>query len=408
MWWNGCNKIICPLKFRFLSKGFGLWQVDAYTLMKGYFDNGTANSGKMAKETKRYIPQINSAAYGLLITLHRRTQNVKDFMRKQELIDATDASGLSHASIAPEKGKGKTGLGLSKREYYCGWNCMTTLIHKRLVIKYSNPAKYKLTVQGRDVADECIMRSGLSTNDEMDLAQPHAHPRSKAYSSAGSSRAQTCMVKLTSYPMMKWILHSHMPFKIQGRFFSRTFWSTNLYGGIDLEESRVKKFRSCSDGYTLTPRPSSSSHALKACSSSLASGGTINAPRLPPLTFEEKFEEVYQVIMILDDSRTPVSYSRDPGKKIENISSRYEIKIEVRRLPVGDSIWIARHKYLGTEYVLDFIVERKTVDDMRSSIKDGRYRDQKLRLQRSGLKKLMYILEGDPNQSEAAESIKTA
>ncbi|KAG2243995.1 hypothetical protein Bca52824_094165 [Brassica carinata] len=216
------------------------------------------------------------------------------------------------------------------------------------------------------------------------------------------------LVKLTSYPMMKWILHSHMPFKIQGRFFSRTFWSTNLYGGIDLEESRVKKFRSCSDGYTLTPRPSSSSHALKACSSSLASGGTINAPRLPPLTFEEKFEEVYQVIMILDDSRTPVSYSRDPGKKIENISSRYEIKIEVRRLPVGDSIWIARHKYLGTEYVLDFIVERKTVDDMRSSIKDGRYRDQKLRLQRSGLKKLMYILEGDPNQSEAAESIKTA
>lgn len=36
----------------------------------------------------------------------------------------------------------------------------------------------------------------------------------------------------------------------------------------------------------------------------LASGGTdgtINAPRLPPLTFGEKFEEVYQVIMILDD-----------------------------------------------------------------------------------------------------------
>lgn len=96
---------------------------------------------------------------------------MKDFMRKQDLIDATDASGLSHASIAyesqtcshslilysntnvsltlyhscgwfrPEKGKGKMGLGLSKREYYSGWSCMTTLIHKGLVIKYSNPAK---------------------------------------------------------------------------------------------------------------------------------------------------------------------------------------------------------------------------------------------------------------------------
>ncbi|KAJ4914337.1 XPF-type/helicase protein [Raphanus sativus] len=136
----------------------------------------------------------------------------------------------------------------------------------------------------------------------------------------------------------------------------------------------------------------------------LASGGTINAPRLPPLTFGEKFEEVYQVIMILDDREQFATN----GKKIENICSRYEIKIEVRRLPVGDCIWIARHKYLGTEYVLDFIVERKSVDDMRSSIIDGRYRDQKLRLQRSGLRKLMYILEGDPNQSEAAEIIKTA
>lgn len=49
-------------------------------------------------------------------------------------------------------------------------------------------------------------------------------------------------------------------------------------------------------------------------------------------------------------------------------------------LPVGDGIWIARHKYDGSEYVLDFIVERKKVDDLRLSIRDNRYRDQKLRL----------------------------
>jgi hypothetical protein len=53
---------------------------------------------------------------------------------------------------------------------------------------------------------------------------------------------------------------------------------------------------------------------------------------------------------------------------------------QVRRLPVGDGIWIACHKYLLSEYVLDFIVERKKVDDLRSSIRDNRYRDQKLRL----------------------------
>lgn len=54
--------------------------------------------------------------------------------------------------------------------------------------------------------------------------------------------------------------------------------------------------------------------------------------------------------------------------------------LQVRRLPIGDGIWIARHKHLSNEYVLDFIVERKKVDDLRSSIRDNRYRDQKLRL----------------------------
>lgn len=57
-----------------------------------------------------------------------------------------------------------------------------------------------------------------------------------------------------------------------------------------------------------------------------------------------------------------------------------KILLQVRRLPVGDAIWIAHHKYLDNEYVLDFIVERKKVDDLRSSIRDNRYKDQKLKL----------------------------
>lgn len=77
-------------------------------------------------------------------------------------------------------------------------------------------------------------------------------------------------------------------------------------------------------------------------------------------------------------------------------------------MPVGDAIWIACHKQLSTEYVLDFIVERKNVDDLRGSIRDNRYRDQKLRLQRTGIKKIMYVVEGDPNACEGADSIKTA
>ncbi|KAL9812575.1 putative ERCC4 domain, restriction endonuclease type II [Arabidopsis thaliana] len=373
-------------------KGFGKYMVK---LMQGYFVTGAASSeqdalpgnraGKKAKGTEPYRPQRNSAPYALLITLHRESANGKKFMRKQELMDAADASGLSHVSIAPEKGKGKAGVGTSKREWYSGWSCMSKLIEKGLVVKFSNPAKYMLTVEGRNVADDCIVRSGLSnsvdilSDDEVDPAQqakrtpnqnstssftvreeqPYADVRSRGQSSisAGhSSRAQECQV--------------------------------------DLEGSRAEKFRSSN------PCSSSISHALNACSSSLfflvtklASDGTegvATIPRLPPLRFGEAFEEVYDVILILDDRE------------------QFATKGFVRRLPVGDCIWLARHKYQQDEYVLDFIVERKNVDDMRSSIMDNRYKDQKLRLQRSGIKKLIYILEGDPNQSNTAESIKTA
>jgi hypothetical protein len=131
---------------------------------------------------------------------------------------------------------------------------------------------------------------------------------------------------------------------------------------------------------------------------------------------------------------------------------------------------------LRHEYVLDFIVERKRVDDLWSSIKDNRYKQQKLRLQvsfrshyfeyllcsimlirdasslcffysipillfliscrrllqsvsttmfwiifsasflliselrlqRCGVKRLVYLIEGDPNLTDVSESLKTA
>lgn len=133
--------------------------------------------------------------------------------------------------------------------------------------------------------------------------------------------------------------------------------------------------------------------------------GDMSALAMPPHMLGDKFEELYDVILILDDRE---KFGSRKGKVVDMIRSQFNILVEVRRLPVGDGIWIARHRESCTEYVLDFIVERKEVDDLSSSIRDNRYRDQKLRLQRCGLQKLIYLVEGDLNTLEAAESIKTA
>ncbi|OAO90571.1 hypothetical protein AXX17_AT5G37270 [Arabidopsis thaliana] len=87
-----------------------------------------------------------------------------------------------------------------------GWSCMSTLVHKGLVVKSRNPAKYRLTVDGGNVAYECIVRSGLLnpvnilSDDEMDPAQQAKKPRNQNSTSSftmreePSSRAQACMI----------------------------------------------------------------------------------------------------------------------------------------------------------------------------------------------------------------------
>lgn len=52
-------------------------------------------------------------------------------------------------------------------------------------------------------------------------------------------------------------------------------------------------------------------------------------------------------------------------------------KLEVRKLKVGDFAWVSRNSK-GQEVLLPYIVERKRLDDLASSIKDGRFHEQKV------------------------------
>ncbi|XP_058087766.1 crossover junction endonuclease MUS81 isoform X2 [Magnolia sinica] len=475
-------------------KGVGNWTL---RLMQGFFhmhseasgSKELAPKGKKAKGPKRYLPQKNSVAYALLIALYRGTANGDGFMRKQELIDAAEASGLSRGPIVPEKGKGKAGqFGSSPREWYSGWSCMKTLVTKGLIVKSSCPAKYMLTQEGQEAARECLLRSGLVDSIEhsttangllsfvtsqtaSDLGSVHQNSVNKE---AALPSINLCsQKKSTDIPAEFLERLSNMGYskeQIHLAFAkvlkdSQTKESSSLWFAIlfHLRLNLVESLHSDSEQNTgkecpvlpttrisadigqvdvategndrITFTSGGAQHGLEslrrthsalgslnlhACTSSdypmqksLDSNGpetNMCALAMPPLRFGEKFEDVYDVILILDDREKFAKNNRGSRsrKVIENTCIEFKIEAEVRRLPVGDGIWIARHKHLDNEYVLDFIVERKEVDDLGSSIRDSRYRDQKLRLLRCGLQKLIYLVEGDPNSCEAAESIKTA
>jgi ERCC4-type nuclease len=72
-----------------------------------------------------------------------------------------------------------------------------------------------------------------------------------------------------------------------------------------------------------------------------------------------------------------------------------DIKIETLCLPIGD-VLIFNEETKET----DLIIERKSINDLLASIKDGRYEEQSYRL--NGLKKhnhnIIYLIEGDINK----------
>lgn len=90
----------------------------------------------------------------------------------------------------------------------------------------------------------------------------------------------------------------------------------------------------------------------------------------------------YEIILLIDVRE--VKNKRDEDVLRKELSQK-GVTIEVRNLNLGDMLWIARSKSPGLwgeerECVLDYVVERKRLDDLCVSIRDGRYDEQKVSL----------------------------
>ncbi|CAN0863564.1 Crossover junction endonuclease MUS81 [Linum grandiflorum] len=351
-------------------KGIGNWMLKQ---MQRFFKDASVSpepedltvKGMRGKAKKRYVPQKNSCAYALLITLYRGTSNGKEFMRKQELIDAAEVSELSQKPIAPEKGKGKKShFGSSSREWYSGWSCMKTLVLKGLVVKSSSPAKYMLTQEGEDVAKECLARSRMpdpvetfagaedSSNmdinyiadDESDQLQP-TPPEVTVRSEDLSGQERSLDVPPQSLERFLHMGYSKEQVfdafievsKTSGDKDISALWPAvlchlreeQIYGlrsetqtsqnDCQLESTTVfphGQVRPCGSqssqmGTTwdhtnrLNACPTTSSINLRGCSPNLSNldvpRPNMSVLRMPPLGVGERFEDAYEVLLVLDD-----------------------------------------------------------------------------------------------------------
>lgn len=86
----------------------------------------------------------------------------------------------------------------------------------------------------------------------------------------------------------------------------------------------------------------------------------------------------YDIVMILDNREIKMKSNREYFQ--EQLAKR-EVLVTKRALDLGDVIWVARKKgstISADELFLDVIVERKRMDDLVTSIKDGRFDEQKV------------------------------
>ncbi|KAM4564561.1 crossover junction endonuclease MUS81 isoform 1-T2 [Fundulus diaphanus] len=305
--------------------------------------------GGAKKKKREYIPQKRSGGYAVLLTLYRHSliPGSKGYMFKMEL--QSEAQPLCDKSFTvPELG--------SK---YTAWSSVTTLIQKNLLIKTHNPARYSLT-------DE-----GLALAERLEAAEKETKNLPGDDGSEGDGREdreEELVVDLTES------------------------------GDDDDEEEEEEEPEVLSQS-----APSAVRSRSDAGGASLPEGPqqSLTASRKP--NGERLLPGTYEIVLCVDFIETTGGSHHRKQELVKELQ-RNGVNFDVRKLNVGDFLWVAREKVTpvpgqlrapaGRELVLDYIIERKRMDDLCGSIIDGRFREQKFRLKRCGLRRPIYLVEG--------------
>jgi hypothetical protein len=87
----------------------------------------------------------------------------------------------------------------------------------------------------------------------------------------------------------------------------------------------------------------------------------------------------FEIVLVLDAREVRRKNDRD---YIASKLAEKGVRVLTRNLELGDVIWVARSNSKFTseneDVVLDYVLERKRMDDLVCSIKDGRFREQKV------------------------------
>ncbi|KAI1808319.1 hypothetical protein F4811DRAFT_502037 [Daldinia bambusicola] len=307
------------------------------------------------RRTKPYVPTLRSGPYAIIMGLATLEEGNRTGMTKPRLIEVAQPFCDASFTVPPDV-----------TSYYTAWNSMKTLVEKDLVYERGRPTRrYHLTEEGWEVARR--MQQTMNPN------QPGPAAR-------GAERDLE-EIELDPAP-------APVPLP---RLAERS-------PSLEIQDP-PRKESNYSDVVADGDSSSGSPAILK-----------FRPIRLAPGSFE--------VQLVLDVREIRSKTDRD---YMQNELAKKGVNPIMRALELGDALWVAKchdANFLsrlgaeGDEVVLDYIVERKRLDDLIGSIKDGRFHEQKFRLKRSGIKNVVYIVEEiamDPDVlDKRAEMVQSA
>ena len=346
---------------------------------------------RKTNSSKKWHPKYKTAPFALLATLHKLMLEGKKQCTKDELINATDASGLSNMSIRPRveafSREQASFQGRDMSSQYSGWSCFNKYLKNAptgheapMVFTWSNPMIIRLTDEGTIVAEKCHREAEIhgdctcglinteSTNDPSSVLKRKIVERRVQDKTTLAAR-RTAKQENHEVNVVSLLSDSDED------YFNRNASNERQ---LDANKKKLNVARNW--------------HGTAAEENDWNSATELEI-RLPTLKPGEKFQDVYDVVFLFDNRE---QYDKDfrPEhlvKYFENVNLRAEQCF----IPIGDALWVAEDKKSKERFCLDYIIERKSVADLSCSITSGRYIRQKYRLDKCGLEKVMYLVEGN-------------
>ncbi|KAI9844039.1 MAG: Crossover junction endonuclease mus81 [Sclerophora amabilis] len=435
----------------------GEWNVIVYRLDQDYinFLEGQKRQSdglnieapnKRPRKTKPYVPTLRSGPYAILLALSSISEDSSHGFTKAETIELAQPHCDSSFSAPSEPGK-----------FYTAWNSIKTLIEKEYVYERGRPLrKYALTEEGWEVAkrikgthpekngvpdldvesrdqdvsgpilsstaplrtssgrtafgrDRTRMEGSFEGKDVVDGAVDAVF-RSRRNRSRDSGRApyslytaEAVTTRFSSASAANPEGHDSTRGRRLGDTMNDPYGTNARISGSRAPAADSEFFILPSTPPRLgTPEKSLESHNDLDSSRGQRENSTATQSRdtcLPEFSPIRVAPHTFTVHLVLDNREVRAKQDRD---YFQDELTRRGVKPIMRSLDCGDALWIAKcndprhlagHGEEGDEIVLDWIVERKRLDDLVGSIKDGRFHEQKFRLRKSGVKNVIYIIE---------------